>query len=212
MLSTPLLTRGPPDTRRSHRTVFLSGTIRPHRIWTVPPLSYPEGLLLLVHHDPPPNLRPSSHSCLSADPSLPNLAASLKRAVRVDSLSKISSGPRPPWGLARNRCAKRARSGGRSGWRTVGRGGRSVGQMCGVRRHNGGSHGGTAHERAGERRGNSCGRVGSQEVCVCNLVFNVPLYATQAGYDSSSAEGGGVLYTVFPRHSPSLKTRTPGPA
>ena len=49
-------------------------------------------------------------------------------------------------------------------------------------------------------------------VCVCNLVFNIPLYATQAGYDSGLAEGGGVLYTVFPWHSPSPKTRTPGPA
>ena len=31
-------------------------------------------------------------------------------------------------------------------------------------------------------------------VCVCDLLFNIPLYAAQTGYDSGSAEGGGALF------------------
>ena len=31
-------------------------------------------------------------------------------------------------------------------------------------------------------------------VCVCDLVFNIPLYAAHTGYDSGSAEGGGASF------------------
>ena len=40
----------------------------------------------------------------------------------------------------------------------------------------------------GERQG------GHGCVCVCGLVFNIPLYAAQTGYDSGSAEGGALLF------------------
>ena len=41
-------------------------------------------------------------------------------------------------------------------------------------------------------------------VCVCDLVFNIPLYAAQTGYDSGSAEGGGAssLPPFFPKKHP----------
>ena len=41
-------------------------------------------------------------------------------------------------------------------------------------------------------------------VCLCDLVFNIPLYAAQTGYDSGSAEGGGASFLppFFPKKHP----------
>ena len=35
-------------------------------------------------------------------------------------------------------------------------------------------------------------------LCVCNLLFNIPLYATHTDYDSGSVHDGGCLEAVFP--------------
>jgi hypothetical protein len=65
------------------------------------PPTVKKSLLLFSTTIAPPNLLPSSHSRFLADPSLLSTrAASFRREVRADSLSRISSGPRPPWGLA----------------------------------------------------------------------------------------------------------------
>ena len=82
-----------PPSCREPSVQIVSG--RPHSFAVLRASSFFSTMML------PPNRLPSSYSCLSADPPLNStLAASFRCAVRVDSLSKISSGPQPPWGLA----------------------------------------------------------------------------------------------------------------
>ena len=55
-------------------------------------------------------------------------------------------------------------------------------------------------EHGGAR--SEAGAGGSGGLCVCNLLIAIPLYATQAGHDSGSAEGSGVFVDRFPGARP----------